>query len=31
MVIFIIFFYKKNEYVKKLWEHFYDCIHHGPV
>ena len=31
MVIFIIFFYKKNEYVKKLWEHVYDCIHHGPV
>jgi len=27
-----LFFYKKNyEYVKKLWEHFYDCMHHGPV
>jgi hypothetical protein len=30
MVIYIIFL-QKNEYVKKLWEHVYDCIHHGPV
>jgi len=30
MVIFI-FLQKKYEYVKKLWEHFYDCMHHGPV
>jgi len=27
----VVFFWNKNYDVKKQYEHFYVCVHHGPV